>query len=177
MTKIYFYGGAFNPLTIAHQKIIDSLVNELKLNNCTDNNDILHIGVTSHDYKNYMFDKDIRLQFVKAYMDSKYLDKFGWEVSLQDDRTWKYLHKIYTDEAQKNITLVMGEDEYNDLIAEKWNYSKEILNTYNIKVIPRTDNVSSTKVRELIDNKQVDEIQNYISEDTKNILKQKGFLK
>lgn len=175
--KIYFYGGAFNPLTLTHQKIIDNLVSELKLNGCTDDNDILHIGITFHDYKNYEFDKDLRMKFVKEYMDSKYLDKFGWEVSFQDERTWNYLHKVYTDDAQKYITLIMGQDEYDDLKAGKWHQSDDILNTYNIKVIPRTDGVSSSKVRELIKNKQFNEVKTYVSDKTFDILKAEGYVK
>ena len=98
MSKIYFYGGAFNPFTIAHQQIIDNLINEL-----TDD-DILHIGITSHDYKTYEFDKNFRLEIVKSYMNSKYIKKFNWEVSFQDERTWNYLHKIYDND--KIIALI-----------------------------------------------------------------------
>ena len=177
MNKIYFYGGAFNPLTITHQRIIDELVQELELNDCLDNNDTLHIGVTCHDYKDYEFDKELRMQILKSYMDSKYLDKFGWQVVLQDDRTWNYLHKIYTEEAQKYITLIMGDDEYEDLKAGKWHYSEDILNTYQIKVIPRNDGVSATKVRELIKNKKIDDLKKYISNITFDILKSTGYFK
>jgi nicotinic acid mononucleotide adenylyltransferase len=175
--KIYFYGGAFNPLTLTHQKIIDTIISDLSLNGCFDKNDILHIGVTFHDYKNYEFDKDLRMKFVKGYMDSNYLDKFGWEVSFQDERTWNYLHKVYTDDAQNYITLIMGQDEYDDLKAGKWHQSDDILNTYNIKVIPRTDGVSSSKVRELIKNKQFDEVKKYVSDKTFDILKAEGYVK
>jgi nicotinic acid mononucleotide adenylyltransferase len=117
------------------------------------------------------------MKFVKEYMDSKYLDKFGWEVSFQDERTWNYLHKVYTDDAQKYITLIMGQDEYDDLKAGKWHQSDDILNTYNIKVIPRTDGVSSSKVRELIKNKQFDEVKKYVSDKTFDFLKAEGYMK
>lgn len=174
--KIYFYGGAFNPLTLTHQKIIDNLVSELKLNGCTDDNDILHIGVTFHDYKECKFDKDLRIKFVKSFMDKNYIDKFGWEISLQNERTWDYLHRVYVDDVQKYITIIMGEDEYNDLKAGKWHHTDDILNTYQIKVIPRNDGVSSTKVRELINNKKYEELKKYISDDTYQILKSEGFI-
>jgi nicotinate-nucleotide adenylyltransferase len=174
--KIYFYGGAFNPLTITHQRIIDELVDELNLNSCFDKNDILHIGVTYHDYKEYEFDKDIRLKMVKSYMDSKYLDKFGWQVCFQDCRTWEYLHKVYSENAQKLITIIMGEDEYADLKAGKWHYSEDILNTYQIKVIPRNDGISSTKVRQLLKEKNFEEAKKYIDKNTYIILKKEGFI-
>jgi nicotinic acid mononucleotide adenylyltransferase len=170
MNKIYFYGGAFNPLTITHQRIIDELVQELELNGCLDNNDILHIGVTYHDYKEYEFDKEIRFKMVKSYMDSKYLDRYGWQVDFQDCRTWNYLHKVYSEEAQKFITIIMGEDEYKDLKAGKWHYSEDILNTYQIKVIPRNDGISSTKVRHLLKEKNFEEAKKYLGETTIKIL-------
>lgn len=170
MSKIYFYGGAFNPFTIAHQQIIDNLINELK------GDDILHIGITSHDYKTYEFDKNFRLEIVKSYMNSKYLGKFNWEVSFQDERTWNYLHKIYVKEVQNNIVLIMGQDEYDDLKTGKWHRSDDILDTYNIKVIPRTDDVSSSKVRELIRNKQFNEVKKYVGDKTFDILKAEGYV-
>ena len=68
--------------------------------------------------------------------------------------------------------MVIGEDEWKDLKAGKWHYSNDILNTYNILTIPRTDDVSSSKVRELLkENVGKDELLKYITETTYNILK------
>lgn len=177
MKNIYFYGGAFNPLTLAHQQIIDNLVDELHLGNWNDpENDILVIAITSHDYKNYEFNKELRNKFVKSYMDLKYLDKFGWEITYQDKRTWEFLHNLFVKDVQKDITLIIGQDEYDDLKDGKWHHSDEILNTYKLKVIPRTDDISSTKVRELIKTKQLAELNKYIGKTTEELLKTHGYL-
>ena len=44
-------------------------------------------------------------------------------------------------------------------------------------MIPRTDGVSSSKVRELIKNKQFDEVKKYVSDKTFDILKAEGYVK
>ena len=68
--------------------------------------------------------------------------------------------------------IIVGEDEWNDLNTGKWHYSKELLNTYKFKVIQRTNGISSTKVRELLKNNVgFDELQNYITRETYDILK------
>ena len=90
------------------------------------------------------------------------------EIIKQDQRTWKFFQTL----PYKQITMVIGEDEWKDLKAGKWHYSNDILNTYNILTIPRTDDVSSSKVRELL-KKNVDknELLKYITKTTYNILK------
>jgi nicotinic acid mononucleotide adenylyltransferase len=49
MNKTYFYGGAFNPMTISHMKIIQSVLSEM------DKDDLLIVGITDHDYKSFQF--------------------------------------------------------------------------------------------------------------------------
>ena len=156
---IYFYGGAFNPMTISHLKIIKYIINLLK------DDDKLIIGITSHDYKIYEFDYETRKRIVEENI-KEFFNKI--EIIKQDQRTWKFFQTL----PYKQITMVIGEDEWNDLKAGKWHYSNDILNTYNILTIPRTDDVSSSKVRELLkENTNKDELLKYITEITYNILK------
>lgn len=167
MNKLYFYGGAFNPMTLAHLEIINNILNEM------DNDDWLTIGITEHDYKTFDYSYSIR-EYILTQNLLKYATPPFKHVRIlkQDKRTWNFLHEIFDEEKQKNIVLVIGEDEYNDLKDKKWHYSKEILSTYQIKTISRTNNISATKVRELIaKNADFKELKKYITKTTYNILK------
>lgn len=170
---IYFYGGAFNPLTKAHQQIIDDIIN----NKININNDSLILGVTSHDYKEYDYNQSLRYDMVYNYMFNKYVPLMEknifikWQVLHQYIRTYKFLEKLYPNQ-QKNIIIVLGEDEWNDLNDKKWEYSDELLNEYKFEVIPRTNNISSTKVRELLsNNSDYNTLSEYISEEVYNMIK------
>lgn len=165
---IYFYGGAFNPMTKAHIDIIKNIFNNMK------DEDLMIIAITEHDYKNYDYDYNTRLHIVLENLKyAGFNDTLGSRIQLikQDRRTWKFLNEVL--KIKNNLTLVIGEDEWNDLKNHKWHYSKELLTTYKFKVIPRTDNVSSTKVRKLLKNNVgFDELQKYITRETYEILKE-----
>ena len=146
-------------MTLSHLKIIKFIISKLEIN------DKLIIGITSHDYKTYEFDYELRKRIVEENI-KEFSDKI--EIVKQDQRTWKFFQTL----PYKQITMVIGEDEWKDLKAGKWHYSNDILNTYNILTIPRTDDVSSSKVRELLkENAGKDELLKYITEITYNILK------
>jgi nicotinic acid mononucleotide adenylyltransferase len=163
MNKTYFYGGAFNPLTNSHIEIINTILNEMN------NDDLLIIGITDHDYKTFQFSYDIRYFIVKqnclTYCNHPYK---RIKLIKQDKRTWQFLNELM----YKNYVLVIGEDEYIDLKNGKWFYSKEILDNFELKVIPRNNGISSTKVRELLKNNATfEELKEYISDITYQILK------
>jgi len=161
---IYFYGGAFNPMTISHLEIIKSILKDLK------EDEKLVIGITEHDYKTYDLDFELRKMIVMNNLmaiDADYALGKTIQILKQNQRTWKFFHTL----PYQDITMVVGEDEWNDLKEGKWHYSKEILNTYKIKVIPRVDNISATKVRELIKNKaSKEELLKYITKETYSLL-------
>ena len=171
---IYFYGGAFNPMTKAHLEIIENIIKDMN------NNDEFILAITDHDYKTYTYDYYFRKRIV-----CKNLERFGFKprfnvnsrfkILRQSERTFNFLshctllkNYIYRDD----FIIIVGEDEWNDLNTGKWHYSKELLNTYKFKVIQRTNGISSTKVRELLKNNVgFDELQNYITRETYDILK------
>ena len=169
----YFYGGAFNPMTKAHLFIIGEILKELK------ENEKLIIGITEHDYKSYEFDFNFRANIIienlKKYY-KNYWDSNKIHLIKQDKRTWKFLNqnilKVYSP-----ITLILGEDEYNDLKSLNiWHYSQDILDTFPIKVFSRaeeTKNISATKVRKLLEqNINSEELKDLITETTWTILKE-----
>lgn len=167
---IYFYGGAFNPLTKAHQKIMDDLVNKMDLKQ-----DKLIIGITSYQDKTYSYADQVRYDMVYNYMFNKYVPLIEkqifvkWQVLYQYTRTYEYLHKLFPND---EICIVVGEDEWKDLNDKKWEYSDELLNEYKFEVILRTDNISSTKVRELLDNTvDYSQLEKYITKEVYDIIK------
>ena len=56
---VYFYGGAFNPMTKAHQSIIFNIINKMT------KDDRFLIAITTHDYKTYQFSYDIRKKIIE----------------------------------------------------------------------------------------------------------------
>ena len=144
MNKTYFYGGAFNPMTISHMKIIQSVLLEM------DKDDLLIVGITDHDYKSFQFNYELREKIVFENC-LKYCNYPYKRVKIikQDKRTWRFLNEL----GYKNYVLVVGEDEYIDLKDGKWHHSEDNLNSCEIKVIQRNDGVSASKVRELFKNK------------------------
>lgn len=149
---IYYYGSAFNPMTLAHQNIIKDLAKTF-----TNFNDILIIGVSTHEYKEYSYDAVTRYYMAYNFMSKNYNITFRWKVYYQFARTWEFFHKVFSEEEQKDICLIIGQDEYDSLKAGEWEHSEDILNTYQIKVIPRTDNISSSAVRELFNTEEIPE--------------------
>jgi len=157
----YFYGGAFNPLTNSHMKIIIDILSEMQ------EDDLLVIGITDHDYKTFQYDYNLRnLILKKNCLEYCLYPNKKIKLIKQDKRTWKFLNEL----GYNNYILVIGEDEYQDLINNKWHFSNEILNNFKIKVIERNDGVSSTIVRKLLNDNNFEEVKKYISDITLNIL-------
>jgi nicotinic acid mononucleotide adenylyltransferase len=134
--------------------------------------DRLILGITSHDYKSYEFDISLRKNIVESFMQVQYGDKSNWTIVNQDKRTWNFLHEIIPDENQSQIVLIIGEDEHQDMLTGKWHFAKDILDTYNIKVIPRTDGVSASKVRKFISENRFEEVKQLVNNTTYNVLKE-----
>lgn len=161
INNAYFYGGAFNPMTLSHLNIIKNILSEMN------NDDLLLIGITDHNYKKIEYSYELREKILtKNLLTYCNFPEKRIKLIKQDKRTWEFLNSLW----YKKYTLVIGQDEYEDLINKKWHYSDEILNTFKLKVIPRTDGISSTKVRELLKNKNFQIIKNYISEETYKLL-------
>lgn len=170
-TMNYFYGLAANPFTIAHDRIILS-----KMFDSREPNKV-YVGITEHDYKSIELPYDLRKSLVEHEL-TPFIESGAVVVLKQDQRTYKFLTSLDV----KIDTIIIGEDEWEDLKAGKWHYSNEILNTWKIEVIERSDGISSTKVREMIKNGcSYEDIKHMISEDVFEAVvkfyKQQGKLK
>lgn len=153
MNGVYFYGGAFDPLTLAHEAIIRHLC-ELNIT--------LEIGVTNHEYKSPpMFSAYMREAMVREYIHDLYGKSSGLHASCfiyaQRCRTWEYMQGMHPSSSLTD-TIVVGMDEMRDLMAGKWHHSQELMDNYAFLVLPRTEqDMSSTQVRQLIKDRASDE--------------------
>ena len=170
--KVY-YGGAFDPITLSHEAIIEHLYDMF--------GDKLVVGVTEHDYKKSWKPLAWRKTVVqnvcckyqidianpcevdgKTYYESEIIDTI--KVVEQKERTYKFL----SSHPELGIgTIVVGKDELDDLLAGKWYYADKLIDEYKFYVIPRpkTNIVSSTMVRKLIsEGADRETLRNYISD-------------
>lgn len=156
---IYYYGGTFDPITKAHEAIIRKIKKEMR------DSDKLIIGIVQNDEKNYNVSVNDRMTMVKKSLDAH-------EIVIQDKRTYAYLDAHYRGE---EITICMGEDEWNSLCLGKWVNWDLLLKHYEFLVFYReadsdeialptgfnpnvtflstedtTDGISSTAVREIL---------------------------
>lgn len=114
---IYYYGLSADPITIAHIDILKSIYKRLG------ENDKLMIGVVNNDEKNYKALGSDRMAMVFEMLHAKFdMEKGNIEVKSQSDRTYKFLCDYIAANGlkMKDITIVVGQDEWNSLCSGKW---------------------------------------------------------
>ena len=121
--KIAVFGGAFDPLTVGYEAIIEYLLEHYET---------VHIYVTDNDEKQYSAPREDR----RAMIAERFGNAVGrtMEIFIQDTRTYELLQSKYKPE---DIDLILGYDELVALTKKTWKNSDELLNTYSIRVIPR----------------------------------------
>ena len=170
--KTYYYGGKFNPFTKGHASVLRNLVKCIKSDPDHVDNDGTRIvvGVKSRigaGCEAGCADFGARYGMVGAGIDElrKELgpeyDGIDIQVTSQNkDRTWDYLNSspswLPKDwKENKSVTIVMGRDEYDDMMeslageSDKWHHPKEIKAACDVMRYPRDPIVSSTRVREI----------------------------
>ena len=124
--KIAVYGGAFDPLTVAHEAIIQYLL---------ENYSEVHIHVTDNDEKKYNVPFEDRRAMILARFPKIIVHR-------QTMRTYDTLQCYYGEYPQamygnREIDLILGLDEIESLLAGEWKDSDKILAKYNIRVFNR----------------------------------------
>ena len=123
--RIAVYGGAFDPLTVAHEAIIEYLL---------ENYPEVHVYLTENDEKQY---------------NASFQDRYGMlitrfpklNIHKQSSRTFDTLEAVYgtyvtgPEKKDPGIDLIIGMDELEALLAGKWKDSEKL------------PDVSSTAVR------------------------------
>lgn len=181
MEKIGFFGGCFNPPTIAHVEIAKRALNECKLNK------VIFIPMGNKYEKKDLIDFNFRLEMLNLCLNNE--EKL--EVSnLQENQekktyaidTFKILEEKYPNTEK---FFIMGNDNFIKMpkwksyeeLKEKYQYivfkrNENILdeNLKNITYIKSDFNISSSLIRKYIkENKSLDELlDNRVEEYIKN---------
>lgn len=198
---LYYFGGKFNPWTRAHFNVLDSLCKKIEddksWNSETDqiligivklpaNTEIKgHALCSSEEYREEMIQPSIRLLYKKySFLESSKLDI---RITYQNNPSTyefldEYCNKHEIADWINNVTLILGEDEYADLIksaccaSTSWKYADK-LSKMHIYTVPRESSnsiISSTKVREIFHRNPYttyDEVKDYISKTTFDLIK------
>lgn len=123
----YYYGGAFDPLTKAHLAIIKAISE-----NFINEDNVLFIGVTDDDEKQYTYGVKKRKEIVEDA-----LREYGIEATVirQNKRTYNFLKETFSN----NVILIVGSDEYEQLSEGKWENNDKLTDEYKFIVVKRDD--------------------------------------
>lgn len=162
----YIFGSWFDPFTKAHEAILKTLQKKVLTKN-----DKLIICVTANDEKQDRTPVEERYALVEKDLKAK---KIAHTLVVQPNRMYDFLHsKLFDNIPYSDITVVIGEDEFNALATGKWKYSETLMKNYHFIVFrrekegithyslkyysnfkfmhidPEFEDVSSSKVREI----------------------------
>ena len=158
MINTLFFGGAFNPPTIAHIELAKFALKELNFDKVifcpTKNHYILKT-----EGKSYSFSELTRLNMLnKIAKNNSFMEISDYELK-QDKQPRTYFTLKHFKEEGYNIKLLIGSDWLNKLDSS-WLYVKEIAKEFGIVVLTR----SNDNIDEIIkNNKLVNEIKDYLT--------------
>ena len=164
MKKIGFVGGCFNPITNIHIEIANKLIESKKLDK------VIFVPVNDYYKKQKLVSSYHRYNMIKLAVNSnKNLDVDDFELkenrNLFAKDAFELIDKKYNHLTENNdlLYMIMGSDNYINM--PKWKDYNIIKNKYNFIVIDRDENdISSTKIREMIKNNNVD-VKEYLPEE------------
>lgn len=133
---IYTFGAAFDPITKAHLAIIDKVI---KMKRAEDD---FFIMVSNNDEKDYPTVLEDRFEVVRSTLRAKYKDKCP-TMLVQDRRTYLFLQ----DNFDQDVTIVVGEDEWDALVNGKWHHHEKLLANYKFLVFTRNDSAEDVNSR------------------------------
>lgn len=126
----YVFGSWFDPFTKAHEAILKTLQK-----NAITSDDRLIVCVTANDEKLNRTPVEERYNMVEKALIAR---KIKHELVIQYNRMYDFLHgDFFKDVNSADITIVVGQDEFDALLTGKWKYSQSLLNTYNFVVCRR----------------------------------------
>lgn len=151
--KIGIFGGAFNPPTLSHAKIITKVAEQCDR--------LLIIPSYCHPDKDNMLDFDLRMEMLKIFMKnikskSVILDDCEKEISIKHggSKVFTYLLMDELQEKYPNSELIFfcGHDNYD--IFHTFDKSEYILSKWKVVDVEVEEQARSTKVRNLLANKE-----------------------
>ena len=127
----YIFGSWFDPVTKAHESILKKLQKDIM-----DKSDKLFVCVTSNDEKQDRTPIEVRYEMVDTMLKAK---KINAALLIQTQRMYDFLHQdFFRGIKPEEITIVIGEDEFVDLLHGKWKYSNKLLANYKFIVFKRS---------------------------------------
>lgn len=186
MAKYGFFGGSFNPPTIAHLKIVETSIKEFGL-------DKLVIVPMGDKYeKSELISFDLRFKMLEKTFEGNNKVEISRMQENQVKRTdaidsFKEIENIYKD--TENF-FIMGLDNYSNIY--KWKNSEELLKNYKYIVFKRdmikipeyarnvhffdvSLDISSSKARQMI--KSNENLENVLSKNVIDFIKENNLYK
>ncbi|CAH0536341.1 nicotinate-nicotinamide nucleotide adenylyltransferase [Vibrio marisflavi] len=143
MNKIAVFGSAFNPPTLGHKSVIDSLEHF---------DQVLLVPSISHAWGKVMADYGTRCQLIEAFISD--LSVTNVELSRIEEclfvpgesvTTYAVLNKLQNDFPDSSLTFVVGPDNF--VKFSQFYKADEILAKWNVLACPETVAIRSTQVR------------------------------
>ncbi|OEE20479.1 nicotinate-nicotinamide nucleotide adenylyltransferase [Vibrio cyclitrophicus ZF205] len=148
MEKIAIFGSAFNPPSLGHKSVIDSLAHFDK---------ILLVPSIAHAWGKEMLDFDTRCQLVEAFISDLLLDQV--ELSLVEKglftpgesvTTYAVLSQLQKQHPEAELTFVIGPDNFFKFSS--FYKSDEITERWSIMACPEKVKIRSTDIRHALQN-------------------------
>tara|TARA_B100001057_G_C22831102_1_gene943426 strand:+ start:1182 stop:1703 length:522 start_codon:yes stop_codon:yes gene_type:complete len=143
MEKIAIFGSAFNPPSLGHKSVIDSLTHFDK---------IFLVPSIAHAWGKEMLDFDTRCQLVNAFISDLSLDQV--ELSLIEKRlftpgdsvtTYAVLSEFQKLHGDAELTFVIGPDNFFKFSS--FYKSEEITERWSVMACPEKVKIRSTDIR------------------------------
>ncbi|WP_016798874.1 nicotinate-nicotinamide nucleotide adenylyltransferase [Vibrio cyclitrophicus] len=148
MEKIAIFGSAFNPPSLGHKSVIDSLSHFDK---------ILLVPSIAHAWGKEMLDFDTRCQLVEAFISDLLLDQV--ELSLVEKglftpgesvTTYAVLSQLQKQHPEAELTFVIGPDNFFKFSS--FYKSDEITERWSVMACPEKVKIRSTDIRHALQN-------------------------
>lgn len=125
----YIYGTAADPITKAHLAILKAVAKHMTAN------DELIITISNDDEKEYKATYEQREMLVANAV--KPYTKFGSVTIMEQKFRMRYFLNTYFKGQEDQITLVVGQDEWEALLDGKWVNGDQLLKNYHFVVAKR----------------------------------------
>lgn len=126
----YVFGSWFDPVTKAHEAILKKLQKDVM-----QEDDKLIVSVVQNDEKRDHAPVETRYAMVNDVLTAKNITA---TLVIQNQRMWDFLHQDFFDGIKPNdITIVIGQDEFDALLAGKWKHSEKLMKNYHFIVFRR----------------------------------------
>lgn len=171
MEKIGFFGGCFNPPTNIHIKIANNLIKTKKLDK------VIFVPVNDSYIKSGLISAEHRLNMIKlAIKDNNKLEVDDIETKenkkLFAVDAFELINQKYSKKCE--VYFIMGSDNFEKM--SKWKDYNKIKDQKYIVIKRDKNEISSTKIREMIANNN-SEVQEYLSKEVYKYIEQNKLYK